>query len=112
MISVTAATATSTLGPALEGITWAQLMPYMLVVVWCLLVALLLIVPTLRATIHASLVAVANINKGWFLYTESLKPQGKWFSHITGIALVDEHRNVVRIFYGTVDPTVLKDFTK
>lgn len=112
MISVTAATATNSLGPALEGLTWTQLVPYVAFTLWLLIVACLLLVPTIRATLYASLVAIANLKQGWRLYTETLKLKGQWFARITGIALIDSHYNIVRVFYGNVDPSLIKEFRK
>ena len=112
MISVTAATATTSLGSALDGMPWTQLVPYVAFALWVLLLFGLLLIPTIRATLYASLVAVANIKHGWHLYTETLKLKGRWFARIKGIALVDSNYNIVRVFYGDVDPALIKEFRK
>lgn len=64
MISVAAATAANSLGPDLEGMSWMQLVPYVAFALWMLLILGLLLIPTIRATLYASLVAVANIKQG------------------------------------------------
>lgn len=112
MISASSPITTPVMSTALAGTTWTALIPYFMVLIWILALCVVLIVPSFRATMIASLYALKGIKRGLFLWTESEKKSGQWFSRTTCVAVVDSDRNIVRVFYGSVTQSLLKEFQK